>query len=62
MMARVYEPEYGTLIGHVEKAFCLIYVILSHYCNHNHLRNKVLTITVQIIISLATLMSTVQMH
>ena len=41
VVARVYEPDYGTLIGHVT---------LSHYCNHNPLKNKVLTITEPIMI------------
>ena len=30
LLQGVYEPEYGTLIGHIQKAFCLIYVILNH--------------------------------
>ena len=42
----------GLQLLYVQKAFCVNYVILSHYCNRNHLRNKVLAITGQIIKSL----------
>ena len=46
------EPEYGTLIPYKRHSVCSA-VLLSYYSNHNHLRNKVLTITVQIIPILA---------